>query len=171
MGVRAVEHHRARLLVEHANFGGSPLLRVGIEPYPVNIFGWFAVVETKDYFQTGSVDTEDGEIETDERDVIFKPRVTRAVQTAKASPLGRVYLDWSVFPVVSDRGSADVVPSDDFAPDPLDRAVEFRDLRFAYPALGALILNQGDTAPLSGWVDVKPNGSVDAMVMAGRVQR
>jgi inner membrane protein len=167
-GVRAVEHHRARLLVEHASFGSLPMLRVGIEPYPVNIFHWFAVVETRDSFQTGSVDTKTEEVETGERDVIFKPRVTRAVEAAEASPLGRVYLDWAAFPVVTDRGSANLVASDELAPNPLDTAVEFRDLRFVYPAL---IRGEGNAPPLSAWVYVNRENGIEAMVLGGRVQR
>jgi inner membrane protein len=167
-GMRAIEHQRARLLVERGSIGNRPPLRVGIEPYPGNPFHWFAVVETADFFRTASVDTHHEEIETDERDVIFKPPVTRAVQAAKASPLGRPYLDWAAFPVVTDRGSANLVASAELAPNPLDTAVEFRDLRFAYPAL---LRARAGTSPLTGWVYVNQENGIDAMVMGGSVQK
>jgi inner membrane protein len=167
-GMRAVEHHRARLLVEHTRFGNQPQLRVGIEPYPVTPFRWFAIVETADYFETGSVDTYSGVVETDEQDVVFKPPVTRAVQAAKASYLGRAYLDWAAFPVVTDRGSVSQTASSDLAPNPLDTAVEFRDLRFAYPAL---VRRETGDDPLSGWVYVNQENGIDAMVMGRRVQK
>ena len=57
LGVRAVEHHRALHLMSNARFGDQPMLRAGAEPYPVNPFHWFAVVETAGYYQTGSVNT------------------------------------------------------------------------------------------------------------------
>jgi inner membrane protein len=167
-GVRADQHQRARLLAEKAGFSNQPLLRVGIQPYPGNPFHWFAVVETAGSFQTGSVDTYRDEVETDEQDVVYKPPVTRAVEAAKASPLGRVFLDWAAFPVVTDRGSANLTTSAATAPNPLDTAVEFRDLRFAYPAL---VRGESGASPLMGWVYVNQENGIDAMAMGQRVQK
>lgn len=169
-GVRAVEHHRALHLIGNARFGDQPMLRAGAEPYPVNPFHWFAVVETPTYYQTGSVNTRTETVDTsDQDDVVFKPPVTPAVAAAKQSWLGRVYLDWARFPLVTDRGSANLVASDDLAPQPLDTAVEFRDLRFAYPVLSR---DSGSASrALTAWVYVTPTGSIDAMVMNGRAQK
>ena len=154
LGVRAVEHHRALHLISNARFGNQPMLRAGAEPYPVNPFHWFAVVETAAYYQTGSVNTRAETVDTsDQDDVIFKPPVTPAVEAAKRSWLGRVYLDWARFPVVTDRGRANLVASDELAPQPQDTAVEFRDLRFAYPFLARA--RAGPTA-LTAWVYVTP---------------
>ena len=166
-GVRAVEHHRALHLIGNARFGDQPMLRAGAEPYPVNPFHWFAVVETSTYYQSGSVNTRSETVDTNDQDyVVFKPPVTPAVATAKRSWLGRVYLDWARFPLVTDRGSASLVASDDLAPQPLDTAVEFRDLRFAYP-----ILSRDEGRALAAWVYVTPAGAIDAMVMNGRAQK
>jgi inner membrane protein len=168
-GVRAVEHHRALHLIGNARFGDQPMLRAGAEPYPVNPFHWFAVVETPTYYQTGSVNTRAETVDTnDQDDVVFKPPVTPAVAAAKGSWLGRVYLDWARFPLVTDRGSASLVASDDVAPQPLDTAVEFRDLRFAYPVLSR---DRGASRALVAWVYVTPTGSIDAMVSNGRAQK
>jgi inner membrane protein len=170
-GVRAVEHHRALHMVANTRFGDQPMLRAGIEPYPGNPFHWFAVVETAGYYQTASINTWTETVDTsDQDDVIFKPPVTPGTTAAKSSLLGRVYLDWAKFPVVTDRGHANLVASDELAPQPLDTAVEFRDLRFAYPVLfrGK---GTGTTAPLSGWVYVTPSGVTDAMVMDNRLQK
>jgi inner membrane protein len=165
LGVRAVEHHRALRMLNNMRFGDLPTLRAGAEPYPVNPFHWFAVVETTDYYQLGSVNTRTETVDTNDRDdVIFKPPVTPAVIVAKRSWLGRVYLGWARFPVVTDRGPANLVASDELAPQPQDTAVEFRDLRFAYP-----FLSRG-TPALTAWVYVTPEGTVDAMVMNNRVQ-
>jgi inner membrane protein len=136
LGVRAVEHHRALHLVSNARFGDQPMLRAGAEPYPVDPFHWFAVVETTGYYQTGSVNTRSETVDTSDRDdVIFKPPVTPATIAAERSWLGRVYLDWARFPVVTDRGHANLVTSDALAPQPQDTAVEFRDLRFLFHPL------------------------------------
>ncbi len=100
----------------------------------MNPFHWFAVVETADYFQTGSVDTWSGEVETGEQDdVIFKPPVTPAVRRPRA-PAGPRLSGLGGIPRGHGRGSANLLASDELAPNPLDTAVEFRDLRFAYPS-------------------------------------
>ena len=117
LGVRAVEHHRALHLISNTRFGDQPMLRAGAEPYPVDPFHWFAVVETPGYYQTGLVNTWSETVNTnDQDDVIFKPPVTPAVMAAKRSWLGRVYLDWARFPLVEDRGHANLVASDELAP-------------------------------------------------------
>jgi inner membrane protein len=167
LGVRAVEHHRALQLINNTQFGHLRALGAGAEPYPVNPFHWFAVVETADYYQMGSVNTRAETVDTsDQDDVVFKPPVTPATTAARLSWLGRVYLDWARFPIVIDRGRANTVASDDLAPEPMDTAVEFRDLRYAYP-----ILSREKAATLNAWVYLTPAGSIDAMVMNGRVQK
>jgi inner membrane protein len=88
---------------------------------------------------------------------------------AKRSLLGRAYLDWARFPLVEDRGHANLVASDELAPQPLDTAVEFSDLRFAYPVLSRG--RSGATRDLTAWDYVAPDGAIDAMVITGRVQK
>ncbi len=169
LGVRAVEHHRALHLIGNVQFGNLPALRAAAEPYPVNPFHWFAVVETVDYYQTGAVNTRAETVDTnDQDDVVFKPPVTPATAAASISWLGRVYLDWARFPLVIDRGRAETVASDDLAPEPMDTAVEFRDLRYGYN-----VLSQGKQggATLNAWVYLTPAGTIDAMVMNGKVQK
>ena len=79
LGVRAVEHHRALHLISNTRFGDQPMLRAGAEPYPVNPFHWFAMVETAGYYQTGRSNTWSETVDTsDQNDVIFKPPVTPA---------------------------------------------------------------------------------------------
>ncbi|HTZ57718.1 MAG TPA: metal-dependent hydrolase [Acidobacteriaceae bacterium] len=169
LGVRAVEHHRALRIIRNTRFGDQTMLRVGAEPYPVDPFHWFAIVETPGYYQTGLADTRSETVDTGDQDnVIFKPPVTPAVIAAKRSWLGRVYLDWARFPLVTDRGHADLVASDELAPQPTDTAVEFRDLRFAYSFLPRN--KSRASAALTAWVYVTPAGAIDAMVMNNRLQ-
>jgi inner membrane protein len=168
LGVRAVEHHRALHIISNNRFGDLPALRIGAEPYPVDPFHWFVVVETAAYYQTGLVDTRAETLTTNDRDdVIFKPPVTPATIAAKRSWLGRVYLDWAKFPLITDRGPANLVASNDLAPQPQDTAVEFRDLRFAYSFLRN---STRARSALTAWVYVTPTGAIDAMVMNDRVQ-
>jgi inner membrane protein len=170
LGVRAVEHHRAMYLISNTQFGDQSILRAGAEPYPVNPFHWFAVVEAANYYQTGSVNTQAETVDTsDQDDIIFKPPVTPAVAAAKRSWLGRVYLDWARFPLVTDRGRGNLVASDELAPQPQDTAVEFRDLRFAYSFLSRG--NDRASATLTAWVYVNPDGAIDAMVMSNHLQK
>jgi inner membrane protein len=169
LGMRAVEHHRALHLIANTRFGDEAVVRSGAEPYPGNPFHWFAIAETHDYYQLGSVNTRAETVDTnDQDDVIFKPPVTPAVMAAKRSWLGRVYLDWARFPLTTDRGPANLVAADELPPAPEDTAVEFRDLRFAAPILAN---RRAANTALAAWVYVSPQGAIDAMVMSGRDQK
>ena len=155
LGVRAVEHHRALHMMSNTRFGDQSMLRAGAEPYPVNPFHWFAMVETAGYYQTGSVNTQAETVDTSDQDESSLSRRSPPRLAAKRSWLGRVYLDWARFPVVTDRGRANLVASDELAPQPQDTAVEFRDLRFAYPFL---FRGSRASAALTAWVYVTPPG-------------
>ena len=56
--------------------------------------------------------------------------------------------------MVTDRGHANLVASDELAPQPQDTAVEFKDLRFAYGFLS----RSRTSAALIAWVYVAPTG-------------
>jgi inner membrane protein len=88
---------------------------------------------------------------------------------AEQSLLGRVYLNWSKFPVTTDLGN-DPVPYDT-APLPQQNwhTVEFQDLRFAYPALG--LGGARSRNPLGAYVYVGPGNEVEGMFMSGKEQR
>jgi inner membrane protein len=82
----------------------------------------------------------------------YKPEETPVAQAAKASYLGRVYLDWAVFPLVQTE--------------PLQGRlkgflVRFQDLRFAYPEA----LGRGN---LGGWVLLGPDLRVQEEGMSSR---
>jgi inner membrane protein len=169
-GLRAYEHSRAIDLVQAGNYTQQPLLRVAAEPAMWNPFAWRVLMETPDTYQTARVDSLTGEVTTsDYDDVIYKPKVTEAVAAADRTYLGWVYLDWSKWPVIEDRGAVEA-PGAGFAPDADWHTVEFQDLRFGYAP------NRGDRTdappdpPLSGWVYVGPGGEIEGMFMAGREQ-
>ena len=106
---RWAEHAQALAMSENAQIAAEPVLRMAMEPYPVNPFRWHAILETADYYQTAEIDTHTGSIESDpRRDVIFKPPVTAATEAAKRTLLGQVYLDWGTWAVVRDVGQEPV---------------------------------------------------------------
>jgi inner membrane protein len=169
--VRNAEHQRALNLMR-ANGLSEATLRVAAEPYPVNPFHWHGLAETADFFQTASIDTRADSVDTDSGEIIYKPPVTMATFAAKRSWLGRVYLDWSKWPVTTDLGSqpAPVAAAIPDLPDPLSNwhTVEFRDLRFSYAMIPG---RRSKTPPLSGWVYIGPGREVEAMIIDGREQK
>jgi inner membrane protein len=162
--VRYGEHQHALHLVEGGALTDAHLLHVGVEPYPVNPFHWSVVAETPDYFQSGQVDTWTNIVDPGiGSGRLYKPPVTMAMLVAKRSWLGHVYLDWSQFPYVEDRG--DVQAPGIPYPGPGGTSVEFRDLRYGFSGASA------KDPPLSGWVYVGPGQAVDGMSMGGRFQK
>jgi len=121
--VRDHEHRNARHAIERQPSDADAPLRVSVYPYYWSLFRWYGVVETKDSFITSDLDSRTGELDPAERERIPKPLETPATIAAKRSYLGRVYLDWAQYPMVTEvsHGSG--------------YHVEFRDLRFGYPRL------------------------------------
>lgn len=163
--VRNAEHERALRIVEGGSFTNARILKAAAEPYPANPFLWFAVVETPDYFQTGTVNTRSGEVRTTDS-IYYKPPATLATLAAKRSWLGHVYLDWAEFPLVEDLGSA-TPPGVDGPVSPQTSSVRFRDLRYAY----SVLFLDAKRVPLSGWVVVGPERRIEAMAMGDREQK
>ena len=165
-GVRNAEHAHALELVKTGSYTREPLIRVAAEPHIMDPFEWRVIMETRDYYQTAEVRTLSDQVVTDNySDVIYKSPVTPAVMAAKQSYLGRVYLDWSSWPVVEDLGMV-AAPGSDIVPTTGWHTVEFQDLRFGYRPLGS-----HENAPLSGWVMVGPQNEVEGMYMQGHEQK
>jgi inner membrane protein len=112
---------------------------MAFEPYPINPFRWHAIVETANFYQTAEINTLSGSIASDpQRDVLFKPTDSQAVEAAKQTPLGQAYLDWGSWAVVQDVGQ-EAVPGMDpprLLPPQTWTTVVFSDLRFDYSYLG-----------------------------------
>jgi len=168
-GLRNAEHAHALELVKNGDATREPLLRAAAEASMVNPFRWHVVMETQDYYQTASVQTLHDDVETDpQTDVIYKPPVTPAVAAAKQSYLGKVYLNWSTWPLTEDRGPIQA-PGADFAPKPDWHTVEFQDLRFSHGAI--TMKHNEENPPLSGWVYVGPQNEIEGMFMEGKEQK
>ncbi|HWG20202.1 MAG TPA: metal-dependent hydrolase [Terracidiphilus sp.] len=169
---RWAEYAQARAMLENTQITTAAPTRIGVEPYPINPWHWHAILETPAFYQTAEVHTNSGSIDTDpQTDVLFKPDDTVAVEAAKRTYLGQVYMDWGTWAVVRDLGQD---PAPGAAPPrlPSGRAwtdVEFTDLRFAYSFRGG-----GQAAPpstLSGWVYIVDNRDDAGEFMGGREQK
>ena len=154
--LRAVERQKALRLAQSADYNSTAVLRVDANPHFINPFRWQTIAETPLTYQLGSADTFNATLTTDpQADTFYKPPTTLATLVAKRSWLGRIYLDWASFPLVTDTG---------LTPDGLT-AVTFRDLRFV-PDTAA---DRGNSA-LSGTVFVNDDRRIDHMEMNGRIQ-
>ena len=170
--LRNAEHAHAISLVRSAGIVSEPILKIDAEPAIIDPFAWHVIAETRDFYQTAEVYTLHEEIEDrspDASDVIYKPEVTPAVMAAKQSWLGRVYLDWSMFPVTTDLGN-DPVPYETVSqPQSSWHTVQFQDLRFSNSALG--LSGPRRNTPLGAYAYVDMGNEVEGMFMSGKEQR
>jgi len=103
--------------------------------------------------------------------VLYKPPATAAVEAAKQTELGRVYLDWGTWAVVRDVGQEPIpaMAPPQLPPNRSWTTVEFTDLRFNYSFLGAG--RAVGRSPLSGWVYIVDGHEDAGEAMGGREQR
>jgi inner membrane protein len=172
---RWAEHAQALAMLSNTQLTTAPALRMAAEPYPVNLYRWHAIIETQGLYQTAEIDTRTGSIDSDPlRDVLYKPADTLAVEAAKRTELGQVYLDWGTWAVVRDLGPEPEPGMDppNLPPNRTWTTVEFTDLRFDYAYLATLGTRSGSgTAPLSGAVYIVDGREDAGEVLNGRVQR
>jgi inner membrane protein len=169
---RWVEQRQATALLDNTQVASAPVTRMTVEPYPINPFHWHAILETPAFYQTAEVHTSSGSIDSDpQTDVLFKPTDTPAIEAAKRTFLGRVYLDWGRWGVIRDLGQQPIegVPPPQLSPGRTWTTVEFSDLRFAYS-----FSSSGRARPpsgLSGWVYIIDNREDGGEAMGGREQK
>lgn len=169
---RYVQHSQAEDLVRNNPITLDPVDRIAAEPYPWNPFRWHIIVETPNYYQFAEVNTRTQNIDSDaQTDQMYKPKYTPAVEAAKQTLLGQVYLDWGTWAVVSDIGQVQLVGIDPpkLPPGRTWTTVEFTDLRFGYDFRGT-----GNTRPpggLTGAVYIVDGREEAGMEMGGREQK
>jgi inner membrane protein len=173
-GLRWSEHAHARALAENIQITSEPPFRMAFEPYPINPFRWHAIIETADFYQTAEIDTRTGSINSDpSQDVIYKPADDSAVEAAKRTLLGEVYLDWGTWAVIRDVGQQPVAGRDppNLAPGRSWTTVEFSDLRFGYNFRpGRPSHGPSRNATLAGWVYIVDGREDAGEMMNGREQ-
>ena len=140
--------------------------RIFSSPHPVNPFIWHIVTETPAAYQLSTLNTSTGITEpSSPADMLFKPAVSLPILAAKRTFLGRIYLDWSQYPVLSEA------PDNTDPNHPLS-AVTFADARFLY---NVSLLRGRDHPPISGTVllDMEaPEGErVISQTLDGRAQK
>jgi inner membrane protein len=170
--LRYAEHAQAEALLNNTQITTEPVQRIGVEPYPVNPFRWHAILETPSFFQTAEINTRTGDIDSEpQTDQLFKPAVTPAVEAAKRTSLGRVYLDWGRWAVVRDLGPVPVpgIETPRLPPGREWTTVQFTDLRFAYDFRGSGRPEQ--RAPLGGTVYIIDGREEAGEGMGGREQK
>jgi len=171
-GWRWMEQAQARTMLDNTQVALDPVTRIGLEPYPVNPYRWHAILETAGYYQFAEIDTWKGTIDSDSKqDVMYKPTQDAAVEAAKRTELGLVYMDWGTWAVVRDVGQESVagMAPPQLPPNRQWTTVEFTDLRFDYSYLGA-----GRTAnrnPLGAAVYIVDGHEDAGEAMGGREQK
>ncbi len=139
--VRYTEHARAIAIAAQNEPDGTT--RIFASPHPLNPFLWSAVSDTPGFYQLSTVDTRLGTVSPPvPSDMLYKTQESAAIPVAKKSYLGRIYMDWSMYPVVSET------PVGDDPKHPLT-AITFADARFMYDAMG---VSERKNPPLSGTV-------------------
>ena len=170
--LRFVQHGEAEALLNNTQITIEPVLRIAVEPYPINPFRWHAIVETQGFYQTAEINTRNGDIDSEpQTDQLPKPAVTPAVKAAKRTELGQVYLDWGQWAVIRDLGP---VPIAGIEPPQLAQGsqwttVQFSDLRFAYDFRGTGRPTRDP--PLGGTVYIIDGREDAGQAMGGREQR
>lgn len=171
-GLRWWQHAEAITMAANSYIVSAPVTRIAAEPYPVNPFRWHVILETAAFYQTAEINTWTGSVSSNpHRNILYKPRDTAAVEAAKRSFLGRVYLNWSKWAVVRDLGEE---PAPGMTPPKLPpgrhwTTVEFSDLRFRYSFLASR--GRSSRSPLTGWVYIVDGHSVAGESMGGEEQR
>src|SRR5579863_1114639 len=169
---RWAEHAQAEAMLNNTQVATAPVQRIAVEPFPVNPFRWHAILETPAYYQTAEVNTHTGVIDSEApRDVLYKPTDTPAVEAAKRTKLGQVYLDWGRWAVVRDIGQYPEPGADppQLVPGRTWTTVEFSDLRFAYAFRGTG--RTPGSSPLSGWAYIVDDREEAAEGMGSRAQK
>lgn len=170
------EHAQGLAMLAETQVASAPVIRTALEPYPVNPYHWHAILETAGYYQMAEVNTWGsnplGAIATDPQvDVIYKPTDTPAVEAAKRTLLGRVYIDWAdPWAVVRDVGQEPVpaLPPPRLGPGRQWTTVTFSNLRFDYSFVPT---RSRSGTPLSGWVYIVDGQDEAAEGMGRRVQK
>jgi inner membrane protein len=181
---RALEHNRAEQLAAAQsmavfNPGAAPdasptfsqPLRVLANPDPFSPFRWHIVSDFGSFYQLAEVNLLNGSL-TPAQDIHPKPAPTLALLAAEASPLGRVYIDWSPMPFLAESLPGDPTRAAvDNADDPAAAAstiVTLRDPRFM---VDLPLLRSRPNPPLTGTVELDSQNRVLRQTMDGTIQR
>jgi inner membrane protein len=117
------EHRHAVNALRMQQFQSAPPVRVSVYPYYWHLYKWYAVAETASSFVSSDIDSRTGQMNQSALEYFPKPPETPATLAAKQSYLGRTYLSWAQYPLVTETQSEQ------------NTVVHFRDLRYDYPQM------------------------------------
>jgi inner membrane protein len=121
--LRDYEHRRAVNSLEARTYNGVDPIRASAYPQWIDPFHWYGVVETPAFFALAPVDSLAPEVDPDGRlEIRYKPEETPVTLAAKNSYIGRVFLDWAIYPITE---------TETLQPPQEGYTVLFQDLRFA----------------------------------------
>jgi inner membrane protein len=121
-GVRDFEHRRAIAALSARTYESAEAVRVSAYPTMITPFRWYGVAETRNFFALMPVDSLEPAVDpAGQMEIRYKPEETPVSEAAKRSYLGRVYLDWAVYPITE----TEELESGGYI-------VEFQDLRYWY---------------------------------------
>jgi inner membrane protein len=147
--VRGIEHRRAVTALNLRTYRNEEPVRASAFPQPINPFSWNGVVETQDFFEMTPVDSGSGDVDPQNMAVVrFKPEETPVTLAAKRSRLGKIYLDWARYPLVT----TEKLEGGRYQ-------VQFEDLRFE----SAESIAQHQPPILAGYVVLDPQLRVEEM--------
>ena len=163
-GFRYGEHEKAVRIVTQDGEGQTS--RVFASPRPFTPYSWAAVSDLPGAYKLSTVDTLRGVVEPPApEDMIYKPQTTVELLAAKRTYLGRIYLDWSSYPVLSEEMKTDAAGKS-------LATITFADARFMYDVS---FLKGRAKPPISGTVTLDmaaPEGQrVVETKMGERAQR
>lgn len=122
-GARDYERRRALAAMDAIDYHGEQAIRRMVSPTIINPFRWSGVVETADFFETMPVDSLTPEVDPqNQATMYYKSPETPATLAAKETYLGRIYLDWAMYPYVQ---------TEKLEASQQGTLVRFSDLRFA----------------------------------------
>ena len=138
--VRDYERRKALQAVTATSFDNGATtaempLRASVYPYAWSLTQWFTVAELPSSFADTDIDSRTGMLNHDLLTYHAKPPETPATRMAKQTYLGKVYLDWARYPLLTTSVEG------------VNTVIRFRDLRFDYPRFRGRIT-------LSGWVEL-----------------
>ena len=119
--------------------------RIFASPYPIDPFRWAVVADNPGFYQLSLVNSRTGLADPPTPvDTLYKPADSPTLEAAKQTPLGRVYLDWSSWPML-------------YETHPLENnrvltSVTFADARFLYSNSFFRVEPGNSPPPLSGTV-------------------
>ena len=184
--LRAFEHARAVQLAQAQTMAITPPglpsdtpaqytqpLRVLANPDPFNPFLWHTVSDFGLFYQLADANMLSGSL-TPAQEIHARPEPTPSLVAAQNTPLGRVYMDWSPMPFITEsrpgdfsRGAA-VDPGSAERTSSANTVVTFRDPRFI---IDLPLLRSSSDTPLTGTVELDPQNHLVRQGMGGRMQR